>query len=384
MKKLCSNKIFKTALFMAFMITVFALNKDYAKAAAGEVVDYTTKQTVTEMTPYQITTGDEADLSKYGAYDIFVPTTTGELVVPIRIPSKGLLYSLYGDSNNSTSTFYVDFYSDAACTSEVSYSSYTGFAEFPKEGIYYIKFKTYSSIPVTGDSAYIGFDCQFFDGSNTELKNKTWQCSGLIDSTTPIYYKVEVNKTGFIKVDFLSEYSTYVTLCSSSKKEISDECYISSSKPDAAFAVKKGTYYLKVKSNSDLIRVRSSATAVTDASGSSKSKAKALKIGSAKKGLLLPGDKTSKNDWFKFTLTKSTKLNLIVSGNVSSGKIRYELTSANIGGSITGYLYQTDDSDTTSLKTWTTESLPRGTYYIRVYKDDSKTSGNYSIKVAKR
>gem|GEM_PF-4079542 len=61
-----------------------------------------------------------------------------------------------------------------------------------------------------------------------------------------------------------------------------------------------------------------------------------------------------------------------------------ELTSANIGGSVDVNISGTDYKRTTSLETFTSATLPKGTYYIRVYKGDKKASGNYSIKVSKR
>lgn len=385
MKKIFTKNVLKSVLLIALVMVAVVMNKDYAKAAGGYVVDLKTNQQVTELTPHIITTADEDDYLNSSAYEVSISATEKQIVMPIKVDKKGIVQYAYYDANGSSSSFSVSFYTDVACTSKLDYSNYNGTVKIPKAGTYYVNIYAYSTATVTGDSIKVSFLCNMVSGEDSQLKNKEWKVSAIIDSDNPIYYKVVVNNTGFIKLDIDTESSFYLTLCSSNKKALSDEIYIYSTDNKAAFAVPKGTYYLKCSTSysSNVFAIRSTSYSVKDASGSSKSKAAALKIGTEKKGLLLPGDKTSKNDWFKFTLTKATKVNLVVNGNVSSGKIRFEITSSSLRGSASGYLNKVGDSYTTQLKTYTTETLPKGTYYIRFYKDSSKTSGDYSVKIAK-
>lgn len=139
-----------------------------------------------------------------------------------------------------------------------------------------------------------------------------------------------------------------------------------------------------MKTSNDAYRIKSTFTAVSDASGASKKNAKTIKVGETKKGIVLSEDKTSKNDWFKFTLKKSTKIDIDLKGNCSSGKLRFELTSNGIRGTVTDYISSSDYSRNIPLQTWTSKTIPKGTYYIRLYKDSKTTSGNYSVKVKVR
>lgn len=364
-------------------------------AGAATIYDESDSE-VTELSTVLITTGSTDDLEKSVTYTL--QTTVEDEVVPIDIPDKGYL-DFYVATNVSSE---VGIYTDESCTEKAGYpvyiSSYseqlqegvygdTGNAYFSEAGTYYVQFEK--------PGVYL-FDSQMINGGNRTLKDNTYTTaygysydSFNYDSSN-IYYKYTPSKSGYISVttDFLSDYgSSYITLCNSSKKEISKETYTSknSTYDKVVFAVKKGTtYYLKVKVTSGKYRIKSKVTGITESSGTKKSKAKTLTIGKEKKGVILSEDKTTSSDWYKFTLSKATKLNLTVAGNASSDNIIVELTSANIGGSVDVNISGTDYKRITSLETYTSATLPKGTYYIRVYKKDKKASGNYSIKVSKR
>lgn len=363
-------------------------------AGAATIYDESDSE-ATELSTVLITTGSAEDLEKSVTYTL--QTTAENEVVPIDIPAKGYL-DFYVATDVSSE---VGIYTDEDCTEKAGYSVYVsssseqlqeglygkaGYAFFSEAGTYYVKF---------GKTGTYLFSSQMFNGGNRTLKDNTYTTaygntygSFNYDSGN-IYYKYTPSKTGYITVttDFLDDYGwSYITLCNSSKKTISDEAYTSknSSYDKVVFAVKKGTtYYLKVKNSSGKYRIKSKVTAVTESSGTKKSNAKTLTIGKERKGILLSEDKTSSSDWYKFTLSKATKLNLIVAGNSSAG-IKVELTSSSIGGSVNVNINGTDFKRTTSLETYTSATLPKGTYYIRVYKTDKKASGNYSIKVSKR
>jgi transcriptional accessory protein Tex/SPT6 len=195
---------------------------------------------------------------------------------------------------------------------------------------------------------------------------------------------------GILKVEMNAENTgTYITLCNSSKKAITNEISSSTISDTKIFAVKKGTYYLKVTTNSYWLRMKTSQESATDQSGSSKSKAANLTLGKDKSGLIFLEDKSSKYDWFKFTLTKATAVDLEISGSCSAGTIYYELTSSSIDGTLEGYLSGVGSYDETPLNYYTSDgkihtSLPKGTYYIKVYKKSAKSCGTYFVKAKKR
>lgn len=387
MKKKLSSIILVFALLVSCII-----GSNNAQAAV--IYDQSYAE-ATELQTVVITTGDEADLGKTVTYAI--QTTMENEVVPINIPTKGFL-DFYVATNVTSD---VCIYTDASCTVKAGSSAYVspygdvvqegvygdeGYAYFEEKGTYYVKFEA----PGT-----YAFSSQMFNGANRTLKNNTYTTAYSYTNgpysydSKNIYYKYKASKTGYITIsmEFLKDYgNATVTLCNSSKKVISNDVYVSSSYNDnTVFAVKKGaTYYIKVSSSSEIYRIKSKITGVTESSGNRKTKAKTLPIGKVRKGVVLSEDKASLNDWYKFTLTKATKLNLTVAGNASSGSLKVELTSPNIGGSVDLSINSVGYKQSTALKTYTTSTLPKGTYYIRVYKDDKKSSGSYALKVSKR
>lgn len=385
------KKLSSIILVFALLVTcIFGSNN----VLAATIYDQSYAE-VTELSTVLMTTGDETDLGKTVTYTL--QTNMENEVVPINIPAKGYL-DFYVASNVSSD---VCIFTDAACTVKAGYSAYIstysdpiqegvygdeGEAYFQEKGTYYVRFQT--------PGTYV-FSSQMFNGANRTLKNNTYTTaySAAYDTfnydSKNIYYKYKATKTGYITInmEFIGDYGNgTVTLCNSSKKAISSDVYVSSSYNDnTVFAVKKGsTYYIKVNSSSQVYRIKSKITGVTESSGNRKAKAKTLPIGKVRKGVVLSEDKTSLNDWYKFTLTKATKLNFTVAGNASSGRLRVELTSPNLRGSVSMSISGTGDKQTTELKTTTSSTLPKGTYYIRVYKDDKKASGSYALKVSKR
>jgi hypothetical protein len=390
MKKI---KKFMCSIVFAFTLVVSSvLGPSTAQAA---ILYDDSDAEVTTLSTVLAATGSKEDLEKNATYTI--QTTSADELVPIDIPAKGYMDFYVITNVNSEIGIYVDESCTTKTSSTVYISSYSdqvqegvygedGYAYFPKAGTYYVKFKT--------PGTYV-FTSQMVDGGNQTLKDNTYTTAYGYNYDTynydsrDIYFKFTASKTGYATVDteFLSDYgNAYITLCNSSKKAISEDVYSSNNYVGkSVFAVKKGTtYYFKVKTSSGKYRIKSKVTGVTESSGAKKSQAKTLTIGKVRKGIVLSEDKTSKSDWYKFTLSKATKLDLTVAGNASSGRVRIELTSANIGGSVNVSINSVGYKTSTSLQTYTSSTLPKGTYYIRVYKEDKKVSGNYSIKVSKR
>lgn len=389
-----SMQSFKTSLkifvFILLVCGLFTISTHTVEAAEGYAMDYDTKQLVTEMIPHGVTTGDKADISKYAWYDVYIPNDTKIFILPLKVDYHGILWYRFNDEELSGENIQVSIYSDEECTKEIIYNSKYGTALIPAAGIYYVKYIVAADKIATSEYTAVAFDCSIIDGRNRNLKNKVWRYSGIIDSAKPIYYKVKVGKTGYLTLDIEATYNSYITLCTSTKQPISFESLVyplekgTANQRKTVYAVKAGTYYIKVTSKANYVRVRSVFSTVTDTSGISKKKATKLSLGSAKKGLVIPEDRTNKNDWFKFTLEKPTKLNLIMGGNVSSGKINYELTSPGLSGSLIGSISEVGEVISSKSSAWIANSFPKGTYYIRLYKDSKETTGNYTVEVSEK
>lgn len=378
--------VLQAVLILGILLLGTATNKKMAEAAESYVADQGGAK-VESIIPFAITSGKEEDLEVYSEYDVYVSTEEKKIVIPVEIPSRGIMRFSGVDTNNSKDRLSMALYSDQEGKERIAYSSQS--AKLSKGGTYYLIIEIYSHTPSVDGFAQIHVLSNFISGADTGLKNKTWKYTGFIDSKIATDFEIKVTKPGTIKVeaDGEDEYLSYkVSLYSSDKKALTEETSVR--KGDyRVFAVKKGTYYIRVTTYSDVIKIRYTEKAISETSGTSKAKALALKIGKVQKGLVFSEDKTSKADWYKFTLTKASKIDIQIDYNVPSGKIKYELTSSAISGNVTGSLYsyygETEKKEI-PLKTWTSETIPKGTYYLKFTKDDKNTNGNYSVKIVNR
>ena len=382
MKKL--KKILFTMLAMALVLV--PANKVFA--AESSVTDYETKTEVTELETNEINVdGSELNYKFYNV-DVARGETETQLVIPMTLDAKGKLLvksELSGKTDRMYS--YVELFEDSSCSKEISMSSSIGGFKIPSEGTYYLKFsvKDYNDVPL--EIYQYSFGSVFISGADRTLKNKVEVCSSFVDYNTPIYYKVTVSKPGTITINVDGEYSSYVTLCNSSKKAISDETTSSYVDGKFTYAASKGTYYVKVRSSSDYAYVKSTTKAITDASGSSKSKAAKLTVnGSKKNGLVVATDKTSKADWFKFSNPKNQKITVHITGVITSGELGIEFFNSKGESFGTTSFSRYSDGDA-SFSPYvgsfasTSGKLPKGTYYIKFTKKSAVSSASYSIQI---
>ena len=375
----------KLLLFLSVFMLLFLCIPSVKTFAQGYAEDLDTGESVDILETLLIPTGEETELQTFKTYRIYVPGVEKELVVPISIDQKGLLnFSSVISEEYSNASSYFDIYKDEACTTRVTYSTYGKTAAIPAKGTYYLKFSLYDRSDVEPENYLFSFQSNFISGEDRSLKDKAWAFTGNPDTSKPVYYKLTTTKPGSLTVNMDSEYSRYVTLLNGSKKAISDKTYYSSIDNKVCFAVAKGTYYLKVDSISDLYRIKYTFKAITDTSGTTKAKAKKLTAGKAVAGIVTATDKKGAVDWYKLTLTKSQEVNITFTGSVSSGKIGLEFYGGSISGSINEYINYVDDDASFSAKTWSSDKLPKGTYYIKITKDSTITSGFYNLKLNKQ
>lgn len=373
----------KVKLLFGILVACFCIIVLPQNVCATDISDTATTDNLA-IVPKSLETGEE-DLTTLESYDLVVPLSTKTLVVPINMEYQGCLnINLIGKI--IPDDLKVDLYTDEACTSVIGYSSYLNLHKFqdnlvtkiPSKGIYYLKFTLDSN---AGGDAAITITPYSMSSENKTLKNKTWICSYPMSYDDQISHKITISKPGYIKVEAVSlaevASSTTVTLLNSKNTNLSDSVYLSKTGDNTTyFGVKKGTYYINGKS-SDIYKLRYSFVAVTDKGSSTKSKATTILKGKAIKGLVQSTDSIKKADWYKVKLTKKQKLRLNIYAK-SNDSLRFEIipASKNVilwGSIITLYDY---DGGVYSTK----ESMPAGTYYIKVTKKAKTSSGYYTIK----
>lgn len=378
------KKALLISIFSMFVLFFMGVSSLKAFAKEGYVVDVDTREVVDEITTYRITSGDESDLKKIKEFYISANANEKERIVPIKFDQKGLLvYSTYFSAKLSkTASGYFGIYTDKECTKPaLELNDYT--VIIPKAGMYYLLFYVVDDSTIESDEYSFDFKSQFYNGENQVLKNKKMVCSALIDESKPIYYKIPVSKTGSLTIETIQEYSANITLLDKNKKAISEKCYVPAGKNNTCFAVTKGTYYIKVTSTSNYIYVQSTWKAITDSSGGSKAKAKKLVMGKENIGIVTTNDKKGKVDWYKVTITKPQQINVMFTGNVSSGAIEIKFYGNGLSGSVTDTITTVNEDSSFSVHMGNNKDLPQGTYYIKVTKKTANTSGLYYLRVDK-
>ena len=385
-------KTYKKLLRSMLFSILFVLTLCNARNVMAANIYDSNQEEQSKITTHLITTGSDSDYQKAALYTIF--TSEADELIPIEITKKGYLtYGLYSATNVQ-----AEIYADKAATKKVGYTLYVFDDDeyYIQDGLYFNSAHAYISKPGTyylridqpGTYSFISYEEKGCDSTLTNKfqtayggKNESYD----YDSST-IYYKYKANKTGKLTVTFDfpgSQYGGgYVTLNSSTKKDLSESVYASYRNPNVVFTVKKGnTYYIKVKTTSEQYKIKGVLTERKETSGKKESAATKLTLGKAKLGTVLPEDKTSDYDYYKFTLDKAKKIKLNVKGNASSGRVVVTLYSKTISGTVDVKITGTGYESTTPITTYRSEKLPKGTYYIKVHKYDKTSSGDYSIKV---
>ena len=210
------------------------------------------------------------------------------------------------------------------------------------------------------------------------------------------YYKVKVKKNGYLNVklgDACGQSSPYyyVKLVNAKKKAVTHdyESLSNSNKATTTFGVKKGVYYLAVKTSSycPIYSIKASVKAVKSKAGAKASKAVALKKGKAKTGVIFAKNKkVAGKHWYKLVVTKQQKVllqvstktseggyygGLTVSGYYTKGAHTYSMGSENF--------YYSKPKDTILLYTLGKKTLNPGVYYICI-SGYNYGNGYYALK----
>lgn len=165
-----------------------------------------------------------------------------------------------------------------------------------------------------------------------------------------------------------------VQLYNKSKKPISYTKSINayskdSTKQEVWYAVKRGYYYIKISGNANYYVTVAKGTALTEKSGSKKSKAVTIQSKKYRKGLVMNTDSKKKYDWYKFTLKKKSKV--FISGVLTDTNLEMKVySSAKVSK-------KTQNAFVKGKKV----TMPKGTYYIKVGKKKTYSGGAYAIGV---
>lgn len=211
--------------------------------------------------------------------------------------------------------------------------------------------------------------------------------TGYQDETAVIkLYQITMKNTGMLRVtltpqDTSQMHSVKLQILDSNKEKLGVETLHYTNHVNGIYGsvskkirLNKGTYYIQVNTSCGYYDIRYTNTRMIDIAGSSMEDAMPIKVdGIGVKGFCTVSDSTADVDWFKFTLTKYKELDIKIISE-TEGALLFEL--CNSDGETYFKTFELENSHFGLGK-----ALTRGTYYIKIYKDNKNSSGTYSIKV---
>ena len=391
------SRIISVALTLALVLTtvfagtegVFADTKEKAlsKSTVMNAMDDTTSADMITALNVNNSASSQALSRSYTSSSTATAQikTTAKGTLMVRLIITGDTYvSLYDAAGNRMSGYSTNL---AASTSQTDFR----YAYFPlaKAGTYTLKLEAANY----GATVNAAFDAYYCPAGKTTALTKGKDYMGSSPDGKYAYYKVTATATGYFTVDFTGGYDDpaayYVKLANSKKTNLfkggSGYEYISSSKGyKTRIGVTKGTYYIAVKTADPYYYLNVKFTKVSENSGSTKSKAKALYKGKTKKGIITASQSASSGNWYKITVKKKQKVNIklyaLPGEGASYGGIKFTITGGKYTvGSVTQTLYYNKTESLVSLNTNNTGYLYPGTYYIKVQKYNGG-NGYYNIK----
>ncbi|MGF6375742.1 hypothetical protein M2140_000812 [Clostridiales Family XIII bacterium PM5-7] len=343
-----------------------------------------------------------------------VQALTGETVVPQNLLKNVDTIQTHVKYNSSAEPMYIKFKMPYAGTMIVDYSNYGSVkikakasADAPEikttvNGFSYLgqadKFTAtqgkeyYLEIPAYGQAT---FSIYYAPKTSTITKGtEFYGYGGMNPGTSVTYYKVTAPSTGYLTINFTgtsTSYPTYNVKLTNSKKTSYKYAKgyerISSSSSNKNYTtrlgVKKGTYYIAVKTSDPLFAADVTFTKVVEKSGSTKSKATRLyKAGTTKKGIITVAQGTSPGDWYKFTIKKrqkvSVRFNTAIGGYTGGLKLSLYSGSRSYADAYTTVKVG-ETGGSIPIYTVGKTTLGPGTYYLKVSKS-GQGNGYYELQ----
>ena len=223
----------------------------------------------------------------------------------------GELFTSESDAKAGTGSSVV---TNSYVSVDSSSTSKTKVIKVTKDSEYYLSLNTNDenvSVDATIDEVKNG---------GTLKLNQTMYGSSNGNNEDVSYYKLKLANDGLVDLSLAGYYggSSYIKVCNSKKKSISGSWMYAASNTKLlkSIGLKKGTYYIAVKSYEDVYSLQASFTKLKKLGGSKKAKARSLKKGKTIKSLAMQSGTTS---WFKYENPKNQKLSLVLNGKTFKG-----------------------------------------------------------------
>lgn len=323
-----------------------------------------------------------------------------DLVLPFTVDKAGGILISLKQSGSYDDYLKARIYQDKECTKPVGKDFLLNAIDdsinieraISKKGTYYIKFTCDQGAPF----GVTTFKVKIYSisGGERTLSDDKATIAYQATANGKILYKLSVKDTKLLRFlitpyDNSNGGGAYFRLLDKNKKQLTDKSYVVSELNDENeygpiikyYTVNKGTYYLEVSAKCSFYQLKSMAANVKKQAGSSKSKAKLLKNqGKAAEGYLTISDKTSKVDWYKFSVPTSVQYIDFTIAYMIDGDIVFQILDSK--GKI---IFDNSDTESRdgSYYHWVGNTYSKGTYYVKVLKGSKNSSFNYGVVLGK-
>lgn len=358
----------------------------------------TVPQNISELTVNTVNTFEDITNKGYDVLKFGDDKEVTDLVIPFTVKKGSGVYISLGPDKKSFELIEGTVFKDKECTAPVGKSftledglEYNDYIRtLTGAGTYYIKFtlENMDYKPV-GETPFL-VKLYELDGTDRVLTLGKTNISYQDKNSKKINYKITVkanSSVGFMITPFDNSKGGYASfsLLDKNKKVVikSSKAYTRTEDTgkygdiEKVYTVPAGTYYVQVNCSDNLYQLETIYLKGATNAGSSKAKAKTLKImDTTGKGYLTCLDKISSVDWFKFTVKSDQYVELylqyLLDGNFdfevldSKGKVLYK-NSKNLG------------VNQGNVDLWYGQEYSKGTYYIKVYKKGTSSSVAYNL-----
>lgn len=292
----------------------------------------------------------------------------------ITVPARGTIY-MYAQYNSSDSNgklifglFEADTLKTVSAAEIDTDDGYRYFMiEVPKAGTYAL------GVEATAAGQAIGLRAAYFNGGDRAVASGKTIFVGQMRANTTNYFKVVPSYTGYLSAAVAGG-TSQIVLCNASKNSLSGT---SDGSKDVVYGVTKGkTYYIRVTmpyaNTTGFYAFSVKNSKISEKSGTKKSKAVTIKKNKTIKGTIQAG--SSQADWYKFKLTSKKKVIINMKGCTNS---QLKIIVYKGSKKIKSFIY---DNSKESLLLKSSGKWSKGTYYIKVQRANSYSSGWYSLK----
>lgn len=301
------------------------------------------------------------------------------------LKKSNLTMSLY-DANNQL-----------VCESEVYQMlgiMYVALFDYKETGTYTAKIKVNGE--VTEDQVYDFLMVPALISAEDGVLVPNQPVMGVSLENKHIYYRVDMKQDGYVTFsgnnmgkmvlndEMLNDTSAMnaslkLQLCDSKKYPMAKAVTFNAKKTEAVVALRKGTYYFRLKEEKDTsFMLQMSTKAVKSVAGTKKANAKAIKLKQAVEGIQVLNEK--KENWYKVNVTSKKNLSVSLSRITENGTFNVYIYNAK-GKRVACETNTTKVSGTnkSNVTLRSINKLPKGTYYIKVVKSNANATGYYKL-----